>query len=103
MTFDFASIDTGAPQQADTWAFDHIKDALPEGAPMWQVYQAYAAELCQRLDGYKATQHLLKKWFDATPALREIAAAEPLIFLDIVHHFADALERCTSESMGMTH
>ena len=103
MTFDFSAIDTGTPQQADTWAFDHIKDALPADAPMWQVHQAYAAELCERLDGYKMTAPLLRKWFDATAALREIATADPLIYLDIVHHFADALERCTSESVGMSH
>lgn len=108
MSFNFDEIDLGSDAPTDSLSirsFDHIKDATHEGAeaPDWKVAQAYAEEIKTRMAGYKSTKAMLNRWFASTSALQFIADHDPLIYLDIVHHFADELERCTSESVTNSH
>ena len=102
MDFDSINMDTST-EQATVWAFDHIRDALPDGAPDWKVHQAFAAEYNAKLDTYVSRTHLIRSWFGNTSALREIAEVNPEIFLDILHHFEAALERCTTPSVATSH
>ena len=95
------NLDTSTHQPTDR--FDHIRDALRADAPEWEVHQAFAAEYTAKLSTYVSRTHLVKSWFGNTSALREIADANPEIYLDIVNYYAAALDRCTTPSVGNSH
>lgn len=93
MTFDFNAINTAKRQDISLW--DHIRDQMRPNAPESHVHLAYAAEVIERIGGYKSISFLVRFWFNQTAALRAVAEADPETFLDIIHHFEAALERLT--------
>jgi hypothetical protein len=101
---DFNSINTNTAPTPGHDPFygllDCIRDSLEADAPDWKVFQAYAAQTTNKLDGYKMTAPMLKFWFSQTPVLRAIGDEDATLLLDIVHHFEAALERCTNQSVG---
>lgn len=94
MTFDFDSINTGGDREPVT-LFDHIRDQMRPDAPEAWVHLAYAEEAKKRMANYKHVNWLIRFWFGQTSALRAIGEENPVILLDIIHHFEAELDRLT--------
>ncbi len=96
MTFDFNTIEIGQhPTEAYNALTDVVRDQLPPNHSEDDYRYAYAATIKAKFSEYKQTRWLLRFWFGQTAPLRDLAEADPVLFMDLVNHLGERLDELT--------